>query len=80
MTKRKVRTPRTKAEWQAAADLAHFLLATDVCQRYGLITGGPEVDVTRCIEILSRAAEKGIEPVPDAIERWARAWREDPPR
>ena len=74
--KRKIRNPKTKAEWQAAADCAEFLLAADSCKQYGLITGGPAVNVDRCLEILEKAKAMGIVPAPDAIERYANAWQE----
>ena len=73
--KRKIRNPKTKAEWQAAADLAAFLVAVDSCKQYGLITGGPAVNVDRCIEMIDKAKGKGIVPAPDAIERCANAWQ-----
>lgn len=60
------RDPRTKREWQNAANVAEELLLIDSARQYGTITGGPVVNVDRCVEILRRARLKGIEPVPAA--------------
>lgn len=58
--------PRTKAEWKEAADMANVALLIDSARQYGLITGGPAVDVRRCEEILEKAKRRGI--TPTAIE------------
>lgn len=49
---------RWKREWQEAVDGAYALLALDAARRYGLITGGPGVNVGRCRQIL--AADAGL--------------------
>lgn len=54
--------PKTKQEWQAAANAARELLLIDAARQYGLIEGGPIPDVDRCEEILRLAKERGIEP------------------
>lgn len=54
--------PLTRKQWQEAADAAHFMLALDSCRQYGFITGGPEVNVDRCVWILEQAKERGICP------------------
>jgi len=54
--------PKTPEEWQEAADAAHFLLLVDSARQYGLITGGPEANVDRCISILEQAKAQGITP------------------
>ncbi len=56
------RDPVTPAEWQDAVDTADFLLALESCKTYGLITGGPDVNIPRCEEILRRGAELGYRP------------------
>ena len=57
------RDPRSRAEWQAAADGAHTLLQVDACKQYGLITGGPTINVERCELILTGARIiRGIKP------------------
>ena len=62
-TKRnKPKDPKTVAEWQEALDQAEMLLRLDACRCYGLITGGPTVNVDRCVEILRRGKSKGYLP------------------
>ena len=63
------RDPRTREEWQEAADAAHVLLTIDAARQYGLIEGGPEIDLGRCVEILRKARRQGITPAVDCIER-----------
>ena len=61
---RPMRDPQTRAEWQEAADAAQMMLALESCKLYGLLQGGPHVNVMRCEEILERARAKGIDPRP----------------
>lgn len=56
--------PRNTREWFEAVDQAAFFLALDDCRMYGLIEGGPGVRRERCLEILERAAQRGIKPRP----------------
>lgn len=65
-----MRDPRTRKEWQEAADAAEGALALESARLYGLVTGGPVVDGERCVHILEMAADKGITPAKDAIERF----------
>ena len=69
VTPRETPLPQTREEWQDAADCADWALALDSARQYGLVTGGPRVYVERCEGILKLAAERGIRPHPDAIER-----------
>jgi hypothetical protein len=64
--------PTTDDEWQEAADLAHLWLALDAARAYGLIVGGPRVNIDRCNALLARAAERGVAPVPvdESIDRY----------
>lgn len=67
--------PITPEDWQAAADAADFLLLVDSAQQYGLITGGEGVNVDRCHELLSGAADRGIFPSSlDGRRRWVGWW------
>jgi hypothetical protein len=50
--KAKGRDPRTRAEWQEAADVAEFMRYLHSARLYGLVCGGPHVDVDRCEHIL----------------------------
>jgi hypothetical protein len=61
--------PQTRDEWQQAVDAAKFFLAMQAARVYGLVEGGPVVNVPRCVDILDRGKARGILPAPDAIER-----------
>lgn len=52
--------PRTRKQWGDAADAAQFLLGLDSARRYGLVTGGPTIDVDRCVEIIEEAHRRKI--------------------
>jgi hypothetical protein len=54
------RDPRTPAEWKHAADLAYTLLAIEDCKMYGLVEGGPVIDIERCEVLIERAKMRGI--------------------
>jgi len=58
------RDPQTLGEWQLAADAASFMLTLDAARQYGLVEGGPEVDVARAWQILEGARRRGIFPAP----------------
>jgi len=62
--------PTAPQEWQEAVDSARVMLALASARFYGLVEGGPTVDVTRCEEILARGAALGYLPAPDAVERY----------
>lgn len=62
-------TPQTEQEWQEAVDLADGLLAVVSARAYGLVAGGPEVDVDRCYSILRRGAELGFSPGEHSVQR-----------
>jgi hypothetical protein len=48
------RDPKTPEEWQTAVDSASALRLIADCRMYGLIDGGPSIDVARCDEIVER--------------------------
>lgn len=54
--------PQTPEEWQEAVDLAAGARLIADCKMYGVITGGPAIDVARCDFILRRGAKLGIRP------------------
>jgi hypothetical protein len=56
------RTPRTRAEWQEAADMAQFCLLLDAARQWGLVTGGPVINADRCGLIIDAAQGLGIRP------------------
>lgn len=62
--------PQSPDEWQLAADASHALLTIHAAQKYGLITGGPDVDIERCNLVLECASRRGITPAKDAFARY----------
>lgn len=62
--------PKTPEEWQEAVDAAEGALVLDSARQYGLVTGGPEINIARCCEILERGKGFGIEPSQGAVERF----------
>jgi len=63
--------PSTPAEWQEAVSLAEFHLLLHSAQCYGLVTGGPQVNVERCEDILTLGRKMGYVPANDVAERYA---------
>jgi hypothetical protein len=69
------RDPQSPDEWQDAVDAADLLLLLDACRQYGLVEGGPEVNIARCNELLAEGAERGIFPSsPDRRRFGIAAW------
>jgi hypothetical protein len=60
--------PKTPEEWQEVVDMADAFLRVDSARRYGLITGGPAVNVSRCDELLAQGKARGIVPDPARVE------------
>lgn len=56
--------PETAEEWQEAVNVAEFYLLLDSARQYGLIEGGPLIDIERCEELLRRGRQKGFQPRP----------------
>jgi hypothetical protein len=54
--------PHTSAEWQEAVDAAAGLRMIAACKMYGLLDGGPEIDVARCDKLLKAGAARGVRP------------------
>ncbi len=63
------RNPQNNAEWQEAVDAAEGMLALHAARCYGLVEGGPKVDVKRCVDLIRRGRVLGIVPARDSIER-----------
>jgi hypothetical protein len=63
-----MRDPETPAEWQDAVNAAEACLLIDSARQYGLITGGPGVDVDRCVQIVDRGRAQQIVPQRDGVE------------
>lgn len=68
------RDPETREDWQEAVDAAHGLLALQAAREYGLVTGGPDVNAERCMEILNEGLRLSppIRPRIDSIEKVVR--------
>jgi hypothetical protein len=47
---------------------ASVYLAIDAARRYGLVTGGPDVDVERCEELIARAEAAGLTATREEID------------
>lgn len=60
--KEPMQDPKTTEEWQAAVNGANFLLELESCRMYGLIKGGPTVNLDRCESILDSAKNRDITP------------------
>jgi hypothetical protein len=65
--------PATDEEWQSLVDECEGAIALDAAQKYGLVTGGPEVNVERCLAYLKLGAKRGFHPRADAPQRYALA-------
>lgn len=67
---RKGTNPKNNREWQEAADHAEVMLLIQSARAYGLIAGGPEVNVDRCEELIKLARRRGIVPAKDCVEQY----------
>jgi hypothetical protein len=56
------RNPETSAEWQAAVTGAYHCLQLDSARQYGLVEGGPEINVERCEQLLEEGKRRGVLP------------------
>lgn len=59
---KKILDPVTPEEWQTVVNAAQFLLELDSARQYGLIEGGPSINVARCERMLARGRKLGYEP------------------
>lgn len=57
-----VQDPTNPEEWQEAVNAADWCLLLDAARLYGLVSGGPEIDVARAEQVLERGAGLGIKP------------------
>ena len=67
----RMKTPRplSAAEWQSAVDFAMAALVLGLAYERGLMPTIPEANQDRACQILGIAKQRGIEPIPDAVER-----------
>lgn len=63
-----MREPHTLREWQEAVDVAAAARAIADCMMYGLLEGGPEIDVDRCDEIIEAGLARGVQPSKPIVE------------
>jgi hypothetical protein len=68
------RDPQTAAEWQEAVNGAEACLLIDSARQYGLITGGPVIDVTRCERILTAGRGRQILPSKSGVDAYIQAF------
>jgi hypothetical protein len=54
-----MKEPETPAEWHDAVVWAETLLTLDAAKQYGLLTGGPRIDVARCQDLKTRGNAAG---------------------
>jgi len=57
-----IREPHTGKELQIVAAGCEALLQLDSARLYGLVTGGPIVNVDRCEQLIARAKREGCSP------------------
>jgi prepilin-type N-terminal cleavage/methylation domain-containing protein len=67
---KKIVDPQTDADWMDAVDMAHAALSLDAARQFGLVAGGPMVNVERCVWIVEKGKAMGFVPRADAIERF----------
>jgi hypothetical protein len=54
--------PKSRAQWEEAVDCAYVMLLIDSARHYGLVAGGPEVNIDRCLDLLRDGEKRGIIP------------------
>lgn len=67
-----LREPTTPAEWIQIVTMAAAFVKFDAAKQYGLITGGPVVNVDRCRELLERGARDGWLPRDREVDEFLR--------
>jgi len=63
--------PTTDRQWQDAVDAAHFMLTLEIARLYGLASGGPEVNIELCEQIISQGRTLGFVPSVKVIPQLA---------
>jgi hypothetical protein len=61
-----VNNPESLEDWQLAVDMASGYLALEASRQYALVTGGHEVNLERCLELLEEGRRQGLKPRSDA--------------
>jgi hypothetical protein len=78
VTRPKRKDPQSAEEWSEAVCLADAWLRIHSAGQYGLITGGPAVDVSRAEEILETGRKRGIRPDEKRVDDIIQAFAEGP--
>lgn len=60
--------PTTPEQWQEAVDMAEAWLRIDSARAYGLVTGGPKVNVVRCRALIAQGLTRGFRPSQEKID------------
>lgn len=63
-----MKDPSTPEEWQEAVDAAAAGRALADYKMYGLVEGGPSINIARCDSILERGRCRGITPSRPALD------------
>jgi hypothetical protein len=58
----KARDPNTPEEWQEAYDAALACRTIADCRMYGLLKGGPLIDLERCDRLIAAGEKRGLRP------------------
>lgn len=59
---KKPQDPNTPQEWQEAINRAVLFRALHASKFYGMVEGGPTIDIDRCDEIFAQAIAQGYRP------------------
>jgi hypothetical protein len=60
--------PQTTADWRLVLAVAHACLALDAARQYGVVVGGPTIDVRRCEELIAGGLAIGLRVTKDEID------------
>lgn len=64
-----MKDPQTPEQWRMAAAMAQACIVLDAARQYGLVTGGPGVNLNRCLEVVARAKARDIVPSEAEIDQ-----------
>lgn len=65
-----MKEPQSPDQWQEAVDGAKAALNLVSARSYGIIVGGPTVNIQRCWDIIRSGERRGITPRGAAVERF----------
>lgn len=73
MKSKPIKNPETSQEWQDVMDIADAAIRLDAARKYGLVKGGPKVNLKRCQEIVELAKSRGHCVGPNSIQKFIAA-------